>query len=196
MIEVERAHEGKSAKILSREMTDQMLAPQAGGQTGLGPFVMTVNNTRRFEHSGGNEGFRCRHVGFLDRGQGAVVMTNSDGGNRIVNELFNAIALAYDWPDFVPAEREAAERDGEALDRFVGTYALNVASVATVARQGDRLFLKLPREAELELYQQPDSAFLSEVEEVSGKWVTDDSGAVVAALFDFSGHEVRAKRVP
>jgi CubicO group peptidase (beta-lactamase class C family) len=195
-IELQLAHEGKSQKILSREMTDQMLTPQGGGPVGLGPFLVTRGATRRFEHSGGNEGFRCNFIALLDRGQGAVVMTNSDAGNRTVNETMNAIAVAYAWPDFLPEERDMVRSAAEQLERFVGTYALNAASVAMVSRQEDRLFVKLPRQAAFELYPQSATEFITEQPDVSGDWVINGQGAIEAVNFDFDGRQVRAKRVP
>jgi CubicO group peptidase (beta-lactamase class C family) len=195
-IEVQLAHEGKSAKVLSREMTDKMLTPQGDGPVGLGPFLVARGATRRFEHSGGNEGFRCHYVALLDRGQGAVVMTNADSGNRTVNEITNSIAVAYSWPDFLPPEREVAQVDRRLFDRMVGDYALNVTSVASVARRGDRLFIKLPRQAEIELYPQSELEFFAELPEVSGKCVLDQGGKIEAIEFKLDGREVRGRRVP
>jgi hypothetical protein len=195
-IEVQLAHEGKSHKVLSRDMTDKMLVPQGGGPVGLGPFLVERGTTRRFEHGGGNEGFNCQFVADLDRGQGAVVMTNSDSGRRAVNETINAIASVYGWPDYLPPEREAARIDAQQLDRFVGEYALNVAAVATIARHGDCLVVRLAGRPEIEMYPQSSTAFITETPDVQGRAELDDEGHVVAVVFDFAGREVRAKRVP
>ena len=194
-IEVQLAHEGKSHKVLSREMTDQMLTPQGGGPVGLGPFLVGRGTTKRFEHSGGNAGFRCNYIAFLDRGQGAVVMTNSDGGNRTVNEIINSIAVAYGWPDFLSPEREAAQVDIRSFDRLAGDYALNVAAVVTVTRRDDRLFVKLPRQAEIELHPQSEMAFITDQPEVTGRYVLDERGGVASIVLKFGDREVAAKRV-
>ena len=42
--------------------------------------------------------------GYLTVGEGAVVMTNGDGGMRLANEITNSIALEYAWPGFVSEE--------------------------------------------------------------------------------------------
>lgn len=34
-------------------------------------------------------------------GKDAVVMTNSDNGNRIIQEIMNAIAKEYEWPGYL-----------------------------------------------------------------------------------------------
>jgi len=97
VIEVLLANEGRSEKVLSRQMVKQMLTPQNGGPAGLGPFIENRRNGSRFSHNGANAGFRCAFVGLLNRGDGAVVMTNSDNGDPLVGEIMKSIATAYGW---------------------------------------------------------------------------------------------------
>jgi CubicO group peptidase (beta-lactamase class C family) len=97
VIEVLLASEGRSQKVLRREMVLQMLTPQNGGPAGLGPFIENRRDGKRFRHDGANAGFRCAFVGLLKRGDGAVVMTNSDNGGALVGEIMKSIAAAYGW---------------------------------------------------------------------------------------------------
>jgi CubicO group peptidase (beta-lactamase class C family) len=97
VIEVLLAHEGRSEKVLDQKMVDQMLTPQNGGPAGLGPFIENHRNGKRFSHNGANAGFRCVFVGLLNRGDGAVVMTNSDNGDPLVGEIMKSIAAVYGW---------------------------------------------------------------------------------------------------
>jgi CubicO group peptidase (beta-lactamase class C family) len=109
VIEIQLAYEGKSQKVLSQNMVKQMLTKQADGPDGpigLGPFVHETGSSRYFEHDGGDDGFVCKFVGYLDRGQGAIVMTNSDTGGRLVRDLLNAIAEVYEWPSRPILENE------------------------------------------------------------------------------------------
>ena len=55
-------------------------------QLGLGLFLGGNGRASRFGHSGGNEGFRCHLLAYRDTGQGAVVMTNGDGGVWLVQK--------------------------------------------------------------------------------------------------------------
>jgi CubicO group peptidase (beta-lactamase class C family) len=97
VIEVMLASEGRSQKVLNRAMVNQMLTPQNGGPCGLGPFIEVRRSGKRFTHNGANAGFRCAFVGLLKRGEGAVVMTNSDNGDAFVGEILKSIAGAYGW---------------------------------------------------------------------------------------------------
>ena len=51
-----------------------------------------------FYHTGGNEGFTCSLFAYQERGIGAAIMTNSNTGPKLYQELINTIASAYDWP--------------------------------------------------------------------------------------------------
>ena len=78
---------------LPQNLARQMLEPQAGDRIGLGLFLQG----ERFHHGGSNAGFRCLMQLLKEPGHGAVVMTNSDLGGRMFNELFKEIAREYAW---------------------------------------------------------------------------------------------------
>lgn len=103
-IALQRAAAGRNAGFLSPELAREMLSPQVG-PSGLGFVVMGEGDQRIFRHSGSNVGFRARMVAFVDGGRGAVVMTNGDGGAELIDEIFESIARAYDWPTPADAVR-------------------------------------------------------------------------------------------
>ena len=51
---------------------------------------------------GNNLGFRSGFVACPRSGQGAVVMTNGDGGEPIVDAVLDALARRYKWPPRAP----------------------------------------------------------------------------------------------
>jgi CubicO group peptidase (beta-lactamase class C family) len=106
-IEIALSERGKSDRLLSAKMTDQMLhahwtkgvlnifgTPQDPDAMGWGFFV---GNGHRFGHIGGNVGYQATLVMFGDSGKGAVIMTNSDIGLHVGNELLDKIAQVYGW---------------------------------------------------------------------------------------------------
>ncbi len=107
-IALQLAKAGKENVLLSSAMTQQMFTSQALEQganvVGLGVFLYGEGETARFGHTGGNEGIRCEFIAYQNRGQGAVVMTNSDEGWPIIQDLLATIAEEYSWPDFRPAQ--------------------------------------------------------------------------------------------
>lgn len=129
---VQGAWRGDPGALLSPETAGQMLQPHASlpagieragglGHIGLGPFLRVHDGaTTWFGHSGANEGYRCHVMASTRTGQGAAVMTNGDGGSGVVERLFEAIAVAYEWDDveFRPTAPIARDR----LDMSVGAY--------------------------------------------------------------------------
>jgi len=99
-IEIQKSKIGKSNKVLSAAMTNQMLIRQLDG-FGLG---LALDGKLRFGHGGVDRGFEAFLAASIDAGHGAVVMTNAQGGMRLARELILAIGAEYGWPDHRPRE--------------------------------------------------------------------------------------------
>ena len=102
-MEIRNAYLGKSDRLLSQATAQKMLTPsnlklEEGVAFGLGPIVAGEGSTLEFNHSGGNVGFRCYFVMFVESGDGAVVMTNGGNGWTLNQEIFHAVATVYQWP--------------------------------------------------------------------------------------------------
>ncbi len=104
-IELQKAKAGKSKKVLSPEMVGQMLTEQIGAW-GLGLGLEGKGQAALFRHGGANEGFRCFMVAYIETGQGAVIMTNSDRGDALAGEILRSIAREYGWPSYLPKEED------------------------------------------------------------------------------------------
>ncbi len=121
-IEVQRSLHGRSNKVLTREMTQQMLTRYLGDY-GLGLALGgSGGHVTTFSHAGANEGFTCMMFAYADTGQGAVVMTNGDRGDVLFNEIFRAIAREYGWPDFRPVEKVVTDVGPGDYGSYVGDY--------------------------------------------------------------------------
>ena len=91
-IEIGKSMEGRSNRILLRASVDRMLREEQKPY-GLG---FALDGTR-FAHGGVDEGFQSELMSTRD-GHGAVVMTNSDHGGQLAQEIIEAIAAVYQWP--------------------------------------------------------------------------------------------------
>jgi CubicO group peptidase (beta-lactamase class C family) len=100
-IAIQRAAAGQGGGLLSPAMAREMVTPQVG-PSGLGFVVMGEGERRIFRHSGSNAGFRARMVAYVGGGRGAVVMTNGDAGEALIDEILASIARAYGWPEGTP----------------------------------------------------------------------------------------------
>ncbi len=96
-IGVMEGYNGRSDSVLSHEMATQMLTAQLGDR-GLGPIVLhDGGDLFYFLHPGANDGYKNYLVAYPLRGHGAVIMTNSDGGEALYREILNSISVEYGW---------------------------------------------------------------------------------------------------
>ena len=160
LLALQAAREGGEHPVLSAETIELLLTPDLG-DWGLGPAI--EGDGLRFGHGGANEGFRCRMTAYLDRGEGAVVMTNSDSGSALVDEILLTLARAYGWPGLEPRVRRLAEVDGASLDALAGRYVERLTVVTVDHREG-RLWARAswdPSRSEIELFPASETEFFS-----------------------------------
>jgi hypothetical protein len=94
-IELEGIAAGRVRGPIAPAVARDMLQRQ-GDNWSLGVGILGEGPAACFLHSGGNEGFRALRVGCRERASGVVVMTNSDPGGALANELVRAVAREYD----------------------------------------------------------------------------------------------------
>jgi len=129
------------SRILSKATAAEMVKDVGMGHYGLGPEVGGKPDHPYFDHGGVDEGF-VSYIAAYDRGDGAVIMTNSLNGGRLGNELMATIGREYHWPDFAPKENEVAEVSPQLLDAYAGSYRQGRFSVVSISRNGDHLAVK------------------------------------------------------
>jgi CubicO group peptidase (beta-lactamase class C family) len=112
VIAVQNSYAGRSNPVISQKMTQEMLSIQKADD-GLGLFISGQGATRRFWHNGRDEGFDALMTGYVERGQGAVVMINANEDSSAVRRIVDAVAEAYAWPDYAPFKPAAAIEDRE-----------------------------------------------------------------------------------
>ena len=86
---------GEQDPVLSQEMAQEMLTVQIDGR-GLGPELADEGGDRvYFSHSGDNDGYKAFLVACPQRGQGVVIMTNSDNGVALYDEILKSVSAVY-----------------------------------------------------------------------------------------------------
>ena len=169
-------------------MVMQLLTPQSHdderGDMGLGVFVQGTGSNGRFGHPGDNTGFTSYWVSLMQGGRGCILMTNSDNGWSLQEELLRAIAQAYAWPEPPPQknlESEALE-GAAASDSFVGEYELRSDLVLTVSKDGDHLFFQVSGQPPVKLMKHSDEVyFFANMDDII-TFVRDGQGKVQALI--------------
>ena len=96
-IEVQLSLLGKSNKVLSQRTVEEMVTPVGTGPFAVGFTIEKDGEGWYFTHSGGNWGFQCDLYAHRLKGYGVAVMTNSDSGGYLIQEIRRRVALAYGW---------------------------------------------------------------------------------------------------
>ncbi len=96
-LEVAESKAGKSNRVLTQDMTKQMLTVQAE-PAGLG--FMVDPKSDQFGHGGADEGFQADMTAFSDSRSGVVVMANSDMGMLLFARIEKSIANEYGWTSY------------------------------------------------------------------------------------------------
>lgn len=95
--EVMLAYTGQSDVVIAQDLAVEMLTPIDAGY-GLGLGINDDGGDRLHAlHEGGNEGYKTLLVLYPDRGEGAVIMTNSDNGLELAWDLVDSLSLHYKW---------------------------------------------------------------------------------------------------
>lgn len=94
-IEIALSKQGKSNKVLSQKMTEEMLTPVMD-EAGLG-FFLEKENPGQFGHGGADEGFQALLTMNAESGNGVAMMANSDNGITVMSSVLRRVAKEYGW---------------------------------------------------------------------------------------------------
>src|SRR5664279_283955 len=192
IIETQLSYKGESAKVLTSESTRLRLTTVLE-DAGLGVFVNSrvTGSLKYFNHNGGNEGFQCTAIGCRDNGEGVVIMTNSDNGSLIYEEIVNSVASVYKWKDYyLPEIKKVVDVDSSLLDKYAGKYILD-GKTAIFKKNGDVLSVNVLGDLFWKVYFTSDSDFLIREFRGSLKFHSDKDKKVTGFKFN----EMTAKKI-
>jgi CubicO group peptidase (beta-lactamase class C family) len=192
-IEVEQSLLGKANHVLSTEMTQQMLTPGIG-HWGLGVEIGGADSNPYFSHGGANEGFRNFFLAYENSGDGAIVMTNSDAGEELANEIMQSIADEYGWPDYHSTARVVLRIDPKILAGYVGTFELRKDFDLVVTSENGQLIVQAAGEGRIPMYAESEMKFFSTIIPAEIEFVKDAQGDVTQLILHRSGHDMKAPR--
>jgi CubicO group peptidase (beta-lactamase class C family) len=193
IIENQKSLEGTANHVLSAASTRQMLTP-GKGKWGLGLEIGGSASHPYFSHGGVNAGFESLFVGYEQGGDGAVIMTNAQGGSRIASEVMRSIAVAYGWPDFQPTVRTAIKVDPSILARYVGTYQPAPNFSYTYTFEGDQLMTQAKGQEKFPVFAESPTRFFLKVVDAEVEFFTDDKGQVTHLILYQGGNEYKAPK--
>lgn len=192
-IEVANSLDAKANHVLSTQMTSQMLT--AGmGFWGLGLEMGGSPSDPYFSHGGVNEGFISIFVAYEKSGEGAVVMTNSDSGGALSDEIMHSIAAEYSWPDYHPIFHTVVAVDPNILAEYAGTYALAPNFDLVVTDEKDQLMAQATGQNKAPIYAESETVFFPVVVEAKIEFFRDAQGKVTHLILHQGGRDMKAPK--
>lgn len=188
IIENQQSVSGHANHVLSPAMTRQMLTPGLGNW-GLGVQIGGSKEDPYFTHDGINAGFEALFVGYENHGDGAVIMTNAQGGMRLAKELMQSIATEYNWPDFRGKMRVMVTLDSSVLARYAGTYDLSPTSHLTFTLEGNQLFGQMNDQGKTPVFPESETRFFLRMADVEIDFVKDGHGQVTGLVVHQNGQD-------
>ena len=181
-IDLQKTYAGQWDKIVSQATFKQMLTVQKV-PFGIGYELAGSGHDLEFDHGGSDEGFITSFIAYAERGQGAVIMINSDNGGFLINEILPSIAEEYGWPSHRQQVRTTVARSPKSLAPLVGMYRFKSPDydfVDTVTAQNGTLLMRAgPAITPTELLADTDSTFFTRDEGISVVFDRDLHGRVV-----------------
>ncbi|KQN36154.1 hypothetical protein ASE92_08480 [Pedobacter sp. Leaf41] len=123
IIEVQKSLKGKST-YLNKTTTQKMFTKVLPSSNyTLGFVVEKKPGETYFSHRGANYGYRSVFYGSMESGKGIVVLTNSENGEMLINEIVNSVAIVYNWKGFYgPLVKELVKIDDALIKQVIGNY--------------------------------------------------------------------------
>lgn len=194
-IEIQRSLRGNANHVLSAAMTKQMLTI-VQQHYGLGLKIGGSPDNPYFAHDGVNAGFENFMIAYEQGGNGAVVMTNAQGGLQLANALIGSIAKVYDWPDLQPIVRTAIKLDPSILVEYAGVYEINKDPKFSldIRLENGQLVVHSPFRSKYQILPEFPSEFFAKVISTEFEFQRNESGQVAHIVLHSEGLETRGER--
>lgn len=195
IIETQQSLQGKSNKVLSKEMSQLMLTPYLDRRAALGVFIENKGGQKYFTHGGSNEGFRSIYYGSMDGGNGVVIMVNSDNG-AIMQEIINSIASVYQWKDFYkPIVKKLVAVADSISSAYVGKYEIRPQFILTITKENGQLKAQATGQGKLDLFPEAENKYFVKVANIILEFVRNESGMVDKVFIYQNGGKIPAMRI-
>jgi CubicO group peptidase (beta-lactamase class C family) len=187
-------------KVLKKASFDKMFKPQieaggAMGHYGYGWGISKIHNRAMIGHGGGINGFATFIARFPEERAVVIFLRNvlRPGGPNLQNDL---AAILFGEKYELPKEKVAVKIDTRIYDAYVGKYEIRPNFIATVTREGDRLFLHPSGQARGEIKPLSETRFFTDLVDAEVTFVKNAKGEVESLIIHQGGRDTPAKRMP
>lgn len=119
-----RSYQGRS-DFLPQTVAIQMMTEVWPSVHGLGPRLGGEGAARVFHHGGANDSYRAWIEGYLETGDGFVILTNGSEGDSLIPEIRNALSDAIGSGANPPLRAVRLDLSKPIYADYAGTYRLD-----------------------------------------------------------------------
>ncbi|MGE8242924.1 MAG: serine hydrolase domain-containing protein, partial [Sphingobacterium sp.] len=138
VIDIQHTLAGKSSTVISKKTAEEFTSPFIESFIGLGLFIENYAGAVYFCHGGWNEGFSSYSIGSKTSGDGVVVLTNTNKP-LFINELVRAVALTYQWPNYIAPANKILPSTSQELSSYIGRYRADKYGLIKVYKENNKL---------------------------------------------------------
>jgi CubicO group peptidase (beta-lactamase class C family) len=185
---------GRSAAVLSSSSARTLLTrPVPGGSFGI--IFEGTGNDAFFHIQSRTSGYTAYACYYPASGRGAVIMTNSDNGGLLSDEILRAVSAAYAWPHFAPAEKTLFRLDPSIYEQYVGRYEVTPEYYLNVSAEDYYLEIEPTGQARTKFYVESETIFFSVDPFIRIQFRRDDGGKVNGLVLWQEDFEQKAAKV-
>jgi CubicO group peptidase (beta-lactamase class C family) len=203
-----KSYQGRDP-FLPRVVAVQMMTEVSPSWHGLGPRLEGAGTTRVFHHGGANDSYRSWIEGYLETGDGFVILTNGEGGGGLRVEIRNALSDAIGRGVNPPLRAIALAAGSVPLTDYAGIYRADAAVPMDLRRaltdlldvetfeievEGEALSIVLPDETGALLPLTPTRFVAPTVFGIQLEFHHDAHGAVRAASVELGASRAYFRR--
>ncbi|MGB4704714.1 MAG: serine hydrolase domain-containing protein [Candidatus Saccharicenans sp.] len=185
---------GKTPGLLNPSLARRMLSAQEPG-AGYGVRVEGEHEKYKIFLKGKTKGYRVAVLIYPAVGRGAVVMTNSENGWQLIEEILRGLSIIYDWPDYRPEEKTLFRLPPEVYQKYVGRYEVNENYYLDVNYEDYYLLIRPTGQAMTKFYVETQTIFFSVDPFIRIKFNLDEQGKVTGLVLWQEDFELRARRI-
>ncbi|MGB9765132.1 MAG: serine hydrolase domain-containing protein [Candidatus Saccharicenans sp.] len=190
---LDSARTGKPG-LISADLARKMLSPQAPG-IGFGFRLEGEREHFKIYMKGKTTGYRAAILIYPALGQGVVIMTNSDNGWILIDEILRGLSAIYDWPDFKPEEKPLYRLDPSIYQQYCGRYEVNENYFLDVSNEDYYLIVHPTGQSPTKFYVETQTIFFSVDPFIRIKFNLDEQGKVTGLVLWQEDYEIRAKKI-
>ena len=162
--------------------------PAVGGKIGLGLIQAKDSGEDAYMHDGGTGGFRSTVQVRPGSGRAVVVLASNAAAEP------QSLLSAWQAVGREPVKRTEITLPGQALDEYVGVYAIDSSARFTLLRRGDGLIARLTAQPFAPIFASAKDEFFYKVADAQLSFQRDASGKIKGLTLHQNGRDIPAMR--